>query len=149
MGHTYSSLLFHSVFSTKERRKSIAPELESRLWAYIGGLAREHGFKALTVGGMDDHIHILLSLPSTVPIANAMREIKSGSSHWMRESCAQEGFEWQEGYGAFSIGWTQLESTRTYIDRQKEHHRKRDFQEELIAFLKKHQIVYDPRFIWG
>jgi len=149
MGHTYTSLLFHCVFSTKERRKSIAPELESRLWAYIGGLAREHGFKVLTVGGMEDHIHILLSLPSTTPIAKAMREIKSGTSHWMRECCALTEFEWQEGYGAFSIGWTQLESTRTYIDRQKEHHRKRDFQEELIAFLKKHRIDYDPRYILG
>jgi len=148
MGHAYTSLLFHCVFSTKDRCNSITPEIEPRLWAYIGGLARQHGFKALTVGGMEDHLHILLSLPSTVPIANAMREIKSGSSHWMRESCAQPDFEWQEGYGAFSIGWAQVESTRAYIDGQKEHHRKRDFQSELIAFLKKHQVDYDPRYIW-
>ena len=128
---------------------SIPAEIESRLWAYIGGLAHKHAITAITVGGMEDHIHVLLSLPSTMSIANAMREIKSGSSYWMRKTCAQPGFEWQEGYGAFSVGWAQVESTQAYIDGQKEHHRKRDFQAEMIAFLKKHRIEYDPRYIWS
>jgi len=105
--------------------------------------------KALAVGGTDDHIHILLSLPSSLDIAKAMREIKSASSHWMHESCGIEGFEWQEGYGAFSIGSSQIESTLGYIGRQKEHHRKRDFQAEFLAFLKKNHIEYDPRYVWG
>jgi REP element-mobilizing transposase RayT len=83
MAHTYCSLLFHCVFSTKERRKIIPAELQERLWAFIGGIAREHDMKALAVGGMEDHVHILLSLPSSKAIANAMREIKSGSSHWL------------------------------------------------------------------
>lgn len=149
MSHTYCCSLFHCVFSTKERRKSIPPDTQPRLWAYIGGVAREHNMKAIAVGGTDDHIHILLSLPSSKTIADAMREIKSASSHWMHEICAIERFEWQEGYGAFSIGWTQMEATLAYIARQGEHHRKRDFQAEFVAFLKKHQIEYDPRCVWG
>jgi REP element-mobilizing transposase RayT len=79
MAHTYCSSLFHCVFSTKERRKAIAPELQERLWAYMGGIARENEMKALAVGGMDDHVHILLSLPSSLTIADAMRKIKGGS----------------------------------------------------------------------
>jgi putative transposase len=149
MAHTYCSLLFHCVFSTKERRKIIPEELQERLWAYMGGIAREHGMKALAVGGMEDHVHILLSLPSTKTVANAMREIKAGSSGWMHETCNIQAFEWQEGYGAFSIGQTQIESTIAYIARQKEHHKKRDFQAEFVAFLKKNRIEYDLRYVWG
>ena len=149
MSHTYCSSLFHCVFSTKERRKSIALEAQDRLWAYMGGIAREHGMTALAVGGMDDHAHLLLSLPSSLAIANAMREIKSASSHWMHETCGVQGFEWQEGYGAFSVGRSQVDATVAYILSQKEHHRWRDFQAEFIAILKKHRIEYDPRYIWG
>jgi len=149
MSHTYCCSLFHCVFSTKERRKTIVPEIQPRLWAYVGGIAREHEMRALTVGGMEDHVHLLLSLPSSLAIAKAMQEIKSASSLWMHETCAVNGFQWQEGYGAFSIGWMQMSPTIAYIDRQAEHHRKRDFQTEFLAILKKHQIEYDPRYVWG
>jgi putative transposase len=149
MAHTYCSSLFHCVFSTKERRTIIAPEVQPRLWAYMGGVAREHEMKALAVGGMGDHAHLLLSLPSSMPIANAMREIKSGSSRWMHETCLAPTFEWQEGYGAFTIGQGQVEATLAYIAGQEEHHRKRDFQAEFVAILKKHRIAYDPRYVWG
>jgi len=149
MSHTYCSSLFYCVFSTKERRKSIAPEIQPQLWAYMGGIAREHGLKALAVGGTKDHVHILLSLPSSFPVAKAMREIKSASSRWMHQTCAIESFEWQEGYGAFSIGTAQLSATLAHITRQEEHHRRRDFQSEFIAFLKKHNIEYDSRYVWG
>ena len=149
MSHTYCSALFHCVFSTKERRKTIAPEIQPRLWAYMGGVAREHGFTALAVGGTDDHVHILLSLPSSVPVAKAMREIKSASSLWMNQTGVRDKFEWQEGYGAFSIGWTQVPATIAYIARQAEHHQRRDFQAEFLAFLKKHRIEFDPRYVWG
>jgi REP element-mobilizing transposase RayT len=104
---------------------------------------------ALGVGGTNDHVHLLLSLPSSMSIAKAMREIKSESSRWLRETCAISGFEWQEGYGAFSIGWAQMDTTLRYIARQKEHHQKHDFQAEFVAFLKKHRIEYDPRYVWG
>jgi REP element-mobilizing transposase RayT len=115
----------------------------------MGGIAREHQMKALKIGGTEDHVHILLSLPSSMSIAAAMREIKSASSSWMHDTCAMDEFEWQEGYGAFSIGWTQAGTTLEYIARQNEHHRKRDFQAEYIAFLKKHRIEYDARYVWG
>jgi hypothetical protein len=78
-----------------------------------------------------------------------MRDIKSASSHWMHETCSVENFEWQEGYGAFSVGWSQVAPTLAYISRQQEHHRKRDFEAEFIAFLKKHRIEYDPRYVLG
>ena len=115
----------------------------------MGGIAREHEMKAMAVGGTDDHVHILLSLPSTAPIAKAMREIKSGSSRWMHETCDLHGFEWQEGYGAFSIGQAQVGATLAYIAGQQEHHQKRDYQAEFVAILKKDRIEYDPRYVWG
>jgi len=115
----------------------------------MGGAAREHGMKALGIGGTEDHAHVLLSLPSSLSVATAMQQIKSASSHWMHATCAIADFEWQEGYGVFSIGWSQVEATLAYIARQEEHHRKRDFQAEFVAFLKKHRIEYDPRYVWG
>jgi REP element-mobilizing transposase RayT len=97
---------------------------------------------------MDDHAHLLLSLPSTMAVATAMREIKSASSHWMHQDCALPNFAWQEGYGAFSIGSAQIGTTSAYIANQVEHHRKRDFQSEFLAMLKKQGIAYDLRFVW-
>jgi putative transposase len=149
MAHTYCSSLFHCVFSTKERRRIIVPGVQERLWAYMGGIARENGMKALAVGGMEDHAHLLLSLPASLSIAAAMRQIKSGSSRWMHETCGVPSFEWQEGYGAFSIGRSQLDATLAYISGQREHHRRRDFQAEFVAILKKHRIEHDPRYVWG
>ena len=101
------------------------------------------------VGGMEDHVHILLSLPSSLSLAQAMREVKSASSRWMHETCNLKSFEWQEGCGAFSIGTTQIAATLAYIAGQAEHHKKHDFQAEFIAFLKKNRIEYDPRYVWG
>jgi putative transposase len=112
-------------------------------------VARKRGMKALAVGGVDDHVHILLSLPSSMTIADAMREIKSESSRWMREEAGVPKFAWQEGYGAFSVGCAQVEETVAYIARQAEHHKRRDFQAEFLAFLEKHKIEYDSRYIWG
>lgn len=149
MGHTYCSSLYHCVFSTRDRRKLIASKLQPDLWAYMGGIAREHEMKALIIGGTDDHVHLLLSLPSTKPIAKAMQEIKSSSSKWMREQCRVKDFAWQEGYGAFSISQSLISVTLQYIANQQEHHKKHDYQEEFLAILKKHQIEYDPRYVWG
>jgi REP element-mobilizing transposase RayT len=149
MAHTYCSSLFHCVFSTKERSKTIAPDLQARLWAYIGGIARENGITALAVGGTDDHVHVLLSLPTTTAIAEAMQKIKAGSSLWLHESCGRTGFEWQKGYGAFTIGVSQMDTTVKYIAGQTEHHRERDFQAEFLAILKLHGMEYDPRYVWG
>ena len=148
MSHTYVSDLVHCVFSTKNRRNLIWPELQSDLWAFLGGIARKNGFKALIVGGTENHIHILLSLPATIPLAKAMQFLKGASSHWMNEKHTRD-FAWQEGYGAFTVGVSQKADTIAYIQSQAEHHRKRSFEEEFVAFLKKHNVEYDPRYVWG
>lgn len=149
MAHTYISSLYHCVFSTKERRKMITPNLESRLWEYMGGIARKNKMKALSIGGIEDHVHLLLSLPSTLAIAKAIQLIKGGSSKWVHDNFPDKHlFEWQEGYGAFSIGINDVERTIDYINKQKEHHAKFDFKKEFITFLKKHGIEYDERYIW-
>ena len=127
----------------------IAPELQDRLWSYMGGIAREHEMKALAVGGTEDHAHMLLSLSSSLAIAGAMQTIKGGSSQWLHQECGLRGFAWQQGYGAFSIGASQVEATVAYIAAQKDHHRKRDFQAEMLGFLRKNGVEYDARYVWG
>jgi putative transposase len=126
----------------------IPPEVQPDLWSFLGGIARKNGFKALIAGGTENHIHILLSLPATMALAKAMQLIKGASSHWMNETHAR-GFAWQEGYGAFTVGISQMADTVAYIRSQPEHHRKRSFEEEFIAFLKKHNVDYDPQYVWG
>jgi REP element-mobilizing transposase RayT len=150
MGHSFTSSLYHCAFSTKERRPCIGADLRSRLWPYLGGIARENGMKTLAIGGVEDHVHLLLSLPSTMPIAKAIQLVKGGSSLWIHKTFpGQSGFAWQEGYGAFSLGISQIEATKSYIESQEEHHRKISFQEEFLAFLKKHNLDYDERYVWG
>jgi REP element-mobilizing transposase RayT len=140
----------HCVWSTKGRRRLIKPDLRDRLWPYLGGIARENNMRALAIGGVEDHIHVLLSIPATTPIAKAIQLLKGGSSKWIHETFPlQRDFAWQEGYGAFSIGVSGVEDTIAYIQSQEEHHRTRRFEEEFVAFLKKHGIEYDERYIWG
>jgi REP element-mobilizing transposase RayT len=136
------------VFSTKERRNTIKPDTQSDLWSYLGGIARKNGFKAIAVGGTSNHIHILLSLPATLPLAKAVQLLKGSSSKWMNEKNDHK-FSWQEGYGAFTVGISQQAHTVSYINSQTEHHRKHTFEEEFLAFLAKHKIEYDPKYIWG
>jgi REP element-mobilizing transposase RayT len=150
VAHSYISSLFHCVFSTKDRGKIIVPELQERLWPYMGGIAHANGLKALAIGGIEDHVHILLSLPSTLAVAKAIQLIKGNSSKWMHDTFPHMShFAWQVGYGAFSIGISQIAATVTYIQNQQKHHRRKTFQEEFVSFLKKHNIEYDPRFVWG
>ena len=126
----------------------IPADRQPDLWAYIGGIARNNGFKALTVGGTDNHCHVLLSLPATMPLAKAVQLIKGGSSKWMNDS-GSSGFRWQEAYGAFSIGVSQVPNTVAYIQKQLEHHHKIGFEEEFLAFLKKNGVEYDAKCMWG
>jgi REP element-mobilizing transposase RayT len=134
----------HCVFSTKERRQLITPDLQQRLHPYLGGIAREHKMKALSIGGVEDHVHALLSIPATLPIAKAVQLLKGNSSKWIHETFPnQRLFEWQEGYGAFSIAVSGVKATVRYIESQKEHHQSHSFKDELIAFLEKNGIPYE------
>jgi len=150
MAHSYVNNLLHYVFSTKDRRKIITPDLQERLWPYLGGIARENGMKALAIGGVEDHVHLLLSLPATLSVAKAIQLIKGGSSKWIHETFpTKRSFAWQEGYGAFSVSISHVKDTIAYIQKQAEHYRKQTFQEEFLLFLKKHGIEYDERYVWG
>ena len=146
---SYVSSYFHCVFSTKERHPMIPPELRDRLWPFLGGIARQNQMKAIEVGGMPDHVHLLLSLRSTLSIAKALQLIKGGSSKWVHDTFPEHRcFRWQVKYGAFSVSVSQLDKTIQYFKRQEEHHRKMTFQEEFVALLKRHRINYDERYLW-
>src|SRR5579859_1651118 len=136
---SYVSSYYHFVFSTKERRRLITPQLRERLWPFLGGIARQNKIKAIEVGGIEDHIHILLSLPPTMAISKAAQLIKGGSSKWIHETFpVHRLFAWQEKYGAFGVSVSLLDKVVAYIRNQPEHHRTVSFQEEFLALLKKH-----------
>jgi putative transposase len=142
--HSFVSCLLHIVFSTKERGPFITPKLQGQLWPYFGGIARNNRMKLVKVGGVEDHVHILVSLPATLEIAKAVQLLKGSSSKWIHDTFPdQRAFEWQTGYGAFSIGISDVADTVAYIVNQAAHHRKMTFQEELEIILKKHGIEYE------
>jgi REP element-mobilizing transposase RayT len=150
MAHSFICSYFHCVWSTCERRALIRGELRERLWPYMAAIARDDGMKALQVGGTDNHVHVLLSLPATAPIAKAVQVLKSNSSKWARETLPQYSmFGWQEGYAAFSVSASAVPQVDQYIQRQEEHHRGRTFEEEFRAMLDKHGVAYDPRYMFG
>lgn len=150
MANTYTSIYIHYVFSTKQRQPLIHPDIQYRLWAYIGGIARKNKIKALATGGTTDHVHTLLSLPSTISISKVIQLIKGNSSKWMKENFdhAATNFSWQTGYGAFSINVSIVQETIKYIEKQASHHKTITFKDEYIEFLKKHGIDCDDRYIW-
>jgi len=139
MRHTHVSIRIHCVFSTKERRPSIPEDLQPRLWAFIGGIARRIGAKAIAVGGMSDHVHVLLLLPATMALAKAVQTLKANSSRWLHETTGKP-FEWQEGYAAFRVSISQTDATVAYIHNQREHHARRGFDQELALMLEPHHI---------
>ena len=146
---SYVSSYYHCVFSTKERRPLIEPALRERLWPFLGGIARQHQMKAIEIGGMPDHVHLLLSLPPTLTVAKALQLIKGGSSKWVHETFPEHWlFGWQKKYGAFGVSVSLLEKTIQYIKTQEAHHHKLSFEEEFLALLKRHQIAYDERYLW-
>jgi putative transposase len=149
MSHSYVSNLMHCTFSTKDRYPAIDSELESRLWPYVGGIARENRMKAIAIGGTADHLHALLSLPGMMSFSKAVQIIKGGSSKWIHDGFSnQEKFAWQEGYGAFSVSASQVPKTIAYINNQKEHHRKKSSDEEFLELLNKHGIEFDSRYVF-
>ena len=147
--HAFTSSLFHCVWSTKGRRPDLTLEIQVRLWPYLGGIARANKISALAVGGVADHVHILLSLPATLTISKALQLLKGNSSKWLHDEFpALRTFSWQEGYGAFTIGISGVSETTNYIATQAEHHLKKTFQEEFRSFLDKHGLPYDETALW-
>ena len=145
MSHTYTHNLMHCVFSTKERLPLIRdPEA---LWRYTVGLAYQKHVHVIAAGGTSNHVHILMLLPQTSTLAKVMQEVKANTSRWLRET--SRAFQWQEGYGGFSVSHSQREVVARYIANQAEHHRKRSYEEEFIALLRKSGVEYDPRFVFG
>lgn len=134
----------HVIFSTKGRRKIMEKELQPRLWAYLAGIAKNHEINMLAVGGTEDHIHLLFHLPPKLALAKAVLLLKANSSKWMRRDLS-----WQEGYGAFSVSASNLDSVVRYVRNQEKHHRKFSFEDEFRAILQRHGIECDPRELFG
>jgi putative transposase len=143
MPHTYVQNLLHVVFSTKDRRKLIPPDHRTKLWAYMAGVCSKEKIVPHEIGGMDDHSHLLIQLPPTLSLSDAVQEIKT-SSRWMGKS-----FEWQRGFAAFSVSASNKNAVVRYIRTQDAHHKKMDYEAELLALLKKHNVPYDPKFVLG
>ncbi|MEW5875183.1 MAG: IS200/IS605 family transposase [Candidatus Zixiibacteriota bacterium] len=148
MGHTYTRLLVHIVFSTKARRPQLTKAIQSRAFAYMAGIAKSTGAAPVAVGGMADHVHMLMLIPAKESVSALIRAIKANSSRWLRNELHQQTFAWQTGYSAFSVSESACESVAEYIQNQEAHHRKRTFQDELRLLLRKHGIEYDERFLW-
>ncbi|MBA3700169.1 MAG: IS200/IS605 family transposase [Planctomycetes bacterium] len=150
MSHSFVHCLLHVVFSTHHRRPLIDDAWSARLHDVMGSIARERGFPVIAVGGVADHVHLLMTLPSAKPIAECMRLLKANSSKWVNDTFfPARTFAWQDGYGAFSIAQSQVEATVAYIRAQAEHHRERSFQEEFREFLTRQGMAWDERYVWG
>lgn len=149
MPQSLSSILIHLVFSTKRREPLIVTEIESELYAYMIGIFRNHQCPSLIVGGTRDHVHSLFVLHRTVSVAEIVEEVKKSSSKWIKTQGAEFGsFQWQAGYGAFSIGQSNVPAVKRYIANQKAHHSRQEFQDEFRALLNKYEVEHDERYVW-
>lgn len=148
MASTLICHMMHIVFSTKERGPLIHADLAPRLYAYVGGVSRQRGCTLLAMGGIEDHVHILTTLHPNVGLAGFVRDIKSNSSRWMHEEVGVPRFAWQSGYSGFSVSKSNSATVARYIGNQRKHHAKKSFKEELIEFLERHEVEYDPRYVF-
>ena len=148
MPSTYVSLYFHFVFSTKDRRRCINESWESRLHSYLGGILRNLGGVAKSIGGDADHVHILASLKATHSVAEVMKVLKANSSGFVHKEMGIRSFDWQSGYGAFTVGKSELGAVKRYIEQQKEHHQRKTFQEEYRELIREYGIEFDERYLW-
>ena len=148
MAHTYTNILIHALFSTKNRRPYLDAELKTELFPYMGGIIAKLNGQPLLINGPRDHVHLFFVQPAALGLAELMEKLKANSSRWVHQRWPQRArFAWQTGYTAFSVSQSQVEVVRTYIRNQEQHHQKTTFQDELVAFLKQHRIAFDPRFL--
>lgn len=148
MPSTYSQILLHFVFSTKHRGPVIAPAIQERLYPYIGGIIRAEGGVLYAIGGMPDHVHLLVRWKTDPSIADLMRTVKGRSAAWVHDTLHAREFAWQQGYAAFSVSKSNEPAVKHYIETQPEHHRHRDFKDELLAMLRAHEIEFDERYVF-
>ena len=149
MAGTYTNLLYHLVFSTKNRIPLISDALQEDLYSYIGGIIRGEGGVLLEIGGMSDHVHLVTELKPTKSVSEMLNRIKAKSSKWVNaEKLKMRKFGWQDGYAAFSVSESQVASVRRYVREQEEHHRKLSFQEEFRSLLDKHGVEFEERYLW-
>jgi REP element-mobilizing transposase RayT len=149
MAQTLTRLLVHAVFSTKERRNLIVSAIESELHAYLGGICRNCESPALAIGGTRDHVHLLISLSKNIRLSEFMMTLKKDSSKWMKtKGDTFRDFYWQDRYGAFSIGESQIGTVADYIHKQKQRHETVTFEDELVAMAKRYGVAFDPRYLW-
>lgn len=150
MANSFLSLQIHLVFSTKNRERWINESIEQQVWSYLAGIIRAHDSKAIQIGGFDDHIHILMSIPATITISDLVKRIKGESSKWISNQWPHmRDFRWQDGYGAFTLGQSQIADTVAYIRNQRAHHQSKTFEGEYRRFLQIHGIEVDEKYIFG
>jgi REP-associated tyrosine transposase len=143
---SFNSYFLHCVFATKGRARYLSPEIALRLYQYLCGISRAAGIEIYAIGGVEDHVHVLISPPPSMGPAKAMQLLKANSSSWIRETFPKlRGFAWQEGYGAFSVSASNVPNVIEYIKNQTEHHRRVDSREEFVLFLKRHGIELPSR----
>jgi REP element-mobilizing transposase RayT len=147
MPHTFAQNVIHLVFSTKDRAKLIPKDLQPRLWAYAAGICKNHEILVHAIGGMDDHIHLLIQIPPSLSLADAVNAIKSNSSRWASEQGHK--FAWQQGYAAFGVSASLIPTVVRYIQNQESRHKKMNFDAEFLALLNKHGVEFDPKFVFG
>ncbi len=147
MSSTHLSLHYHLVFGTKNHESLIASGWGARLHAFLGGVIRTLNGVPEAVGGVADHVHLLVGLRATHTLSDVLREIKSVSSAWVHENVGVRSFAWQEGYGAFTVSASQLENVRAYVQHQEEHHRTRSFRDEYVALLHRCGVEFDERYV--
>ena len=149
MTNTFTCLEYHVVFSTKHREPWLGMDVQERVWAYLGGIVRQNDLKPLLIGGVHDHVHMLLSVPPSIAVSEALKQIKGGSSGWIKQNVPGcRAFGWQDGYGAFTLSKSQEPGVKDYIRHQREHHRVKTFQEEYRALLDRHGIQCEERYLW-
>ena len=150
MTHSYRLHYFHLIWSTKQRLSSIAPDVQLRLYPYLGAITRNHSGKLLEIGGMSDHVHLLIELSLLDKFSHFIRDLKASSSQWIHKNFPNlRDFAWQEGYGSFSVSYSALQGVQKYIQNQEQPHINMSFEEEYLKFLKLHHVEYDERFVLG